>query len=83
MMMTTDTRKRKRKYAAENAVLEEGNAILRDGMNAMIQSLSGAASEYDESTAKREKDVASLTAQLLGLDNLWPESKKSGKPVLF
>lgn len=75
------SRRRQRIEDAEAATLAEGNAILREGISAVVQSLSARPNRYDASNAKRAKDVASLTKDLVSLHDLLEASQTAGKPV--
>ena len=59
----------------------EGNSILKEGMSAVVQSLTAAASAYDESTAKRAKDISTLTKELVSLYDLLESARNRGKPT--
>ncbi len=50
-------------------------------MSAAVQSLTARTQGYDEFTAKRAKDVASLTNDLFGLYDLLEKAKSTGKPL--
>lgn len=50
-------------------------------MTAVIESLNGDSSSHDDSIAKREKDFASVTTELLSLYNLLDKAKNFGKPL--
>ncbi len=73
-------RKRKKMEDAEAALLKDGNSILKDGMSAVVQSLTARAPVYDDSTAKKAKDVAALTKELSDLYSLLESAQSSGKP---
>lgn len=64
------SRKNHRMEEPDNAALITANNILKDGMSAVVQSLTARSAKYDDSAAKRAKDVAALTKELVGLHDL-------------
>eukprot|EP00171_Calliarthron_tuberculosum_P022751 IDg22751t1 len=73
-------RKRKQLEDAEVALLKDGNSILKDGMSAVVQSLTARTLVYDDSTAKKAKNVAALTKELSDLYSLLESAQDSGRP---